>query len=144
MRSAASVAALVLMAFAWNSVAAAADVDVCGQLNAYQEATSKAGVAQNVVLSLKTSSGFVNYQLVLNGTVPGDLGRDPALPELLRLTGRTVEGINTVADYAVVRVASCSLPSTSTQTQTAPFAIALLLLVITCSIQTRASLKKTN
>jgi hypothetical protein len=35
---------------------------------------------------------------VLNGTVPADLGENPAVPEILQLTGRTVQGINTVAD----------------------------------------------
>ncbi len=86
--------------------------------------------------------GFVDYQLVLNGTVPADLGQDPALPEVLRLTGRTVEGINTVADYTVARVASCSLPSTSTATATqlsgsiAIVLIALLALAGTVVVRT--------
>jgi hypothetical protein len=117
MKFTALIVAVILMAFGSYQVAAA-DVNVCGQLNAYQPARSKDGKPQNTILSLKTSVGFVDYQLVLDGTVPADLGQDPALPEVLRLTGRTVEGVNTVADYTVTRVASCSLPSTSTAAAT--------------------------
>jgi hypothetical protein len=83
-------------------------VNVCGPLNAYQAATGKDGKPQDIILSLKTSAGFVDYRLVLNGTIPADLGRDNALPEILRLTGRRVEGLNAVADYNVARVSSCS------------------------------------
>lgn len=77
------------------------------------------------------SAWFVNYQLVLNGTVTADMGRDPALPEILRLTGRSVEGVNTVADYTVIRVSSCSLPTTSTAetTESLSWPIALALVV---------------
>jgi hypothetical protein len=118
MKSAAFVLAAIGMAVGTSQLAGASDVNVCGQLNAYQPAIAKDGKPQNIILSLKTSAGFVDYQLVLNGTVPADLGQNPALPEILQLTGRTVQGINTVADYAVVRVASCSLPSTGTAAAT--------------------------
>jgi hypothetical protein len=114
MKLAAVILATIGMGFGANHVDAGSDVNVCGQLNAYQPAIAKDGKPQDIILSLKTSAGFVDYRLVLNGTVPADLGQDPKLPEILQLTGRRVEGINTVADYTVARVASCALPSTST------------------------------
>ena len=117
MKFATLVLAVIVMALGSHQ-AAAADLNVCGQLNAYQTATGKDGKPQDVILSLRTATGFVDYRLVLTGSVPADLAQNPALPEILRLTGRTVEGINTVADYTVVRVASCSLPTTSTATTT--------------------------
>ena len=83
-------------------------VNVCGQLNAYQGDTGKDGKPQDIILSLKTTTGFVDYRLVLSGTVPPDLQQNGA--QLVRLTGRRVQGINTVADYNVVRVGSCSAP----------------------------------
>lgn len=116
--------------------AATGDLDVCGQLNAYQPAIGKNGAPQDIILSLKLTTGFVNYRLVLNGTIPADLGQVPALPEILRLTGRPVEGINTFADYAVTRVPSCAgLPNTSTAPEPAPilpatiFGLALVALL---------------
>jgi hypothetical protein len=79
-------------------------VDVCGAFNAYMPASS----GRNAVLSMGTPSGLMNFELVLNGTVPPDLQQNGA--QLVRLTGRRVQGINTVADYSVVRVSSCSAP----------------------------------
>ena len=79
-------------------------VNVCGAFNAYMPASS----GRNAVLSMGTPSGLTNFELVLNGTVPADLQQSGA--QLVRLTGRRVQGINTVADYNVVRVSSCSVP----------------------------------
>jgi hypothetical protein len=79
-------------------------VNVCGAFNAYMPASS----GRNAVLSMDTPSGVMNFELVLNGTVPPDLQQNGA--QLVRLTGRRVQGINTVADYNVVRVSSCSAP----------------------------------
>lgn len=87
-------------------------VDVCGPFNAYMPASS----GRNAVLSMGVSgelpirspSGLMNFELVLSGTVPPDLQQNGA--QLVRLTGRRVQGINTVADYNVVRVGSCSAP----------------------------------
>jgi hypothetical protein len=79
-------------------------VNVCGVFNAYMPASS----GRNAVLSMGTPSGLTNFELVLNGTVPADLQQSGA--QLVRLTGRRVQGINTVADYNVVRVSSCSVP----------------------------------
>ena len=87
----------------------AGNVDVCGPLMFYSPATG----TTNNQLGLRG----VTFQLVLSGTVPGELGaRSTALnPEIIRLTGRLVQGVNTVADYVVVRVPSCAgLPNTST------------------------------
>lgn len=79
-------------------------VNVCGSFNAYMPASS----GRNAVLSMGTPSGLMNFELVLNGTVPSDLQQNGA--QLVRLTGRRVQGINTLADYNVVRVSSCSVP----------------------------------
>jgi len=79
-------------------------VNVCGAFNAYMPASS----GRNAVLSMGTPSGLMNFELVLSGTVPSDLQQNGAL--LVRLTGRRVQGINTVADYYVVRVTSCTSP----------------------------------
>jgi len=79
-------------------------VNVCGASNAYMPASS----GRNSVLSMGTPSGLMNFELVLSGTVPPDLQQNGA--QLVRLTGRRVQGINTVADYNVVRVTSCSAP----------------------------------
>jgi hypothetical protein len=79
-------------------------VNVCGPFNAYMPASS----GRNAVLSMGTPSGLTNFELVLNGTVPPDLQQNGA--QLVRLTGRRVQGVNTVADYNVVRVSSCSAP----------------------------------
>jgi hypothetical protein len=104
--------AITVTASAGGSPSAAADpgtVDVCGPISFYSPATA----TTNNQLGI----GGVTYQLVLSGTVPPELGaRSTALsPEVVRLTGRLVQGVNTVADYTVVRVASCpSLPNTST------------------------------
>jgi hypothetical protein len=78
---------------------------------------SRATPTQNNILGLSTAGRAINYQLVLSGTYPPDLGaQSTALrPEIVRLVGRSVEGINTVTDYTVTRVASCAgLPNTST------------------------------
>jgi hypothetical protein len=77
-------------------------VNVCGAFNAYMPASS----GRNAVLSMGTPSGLMNFELVLSGTVPPDLQQNGA--QLVRLTGRRVQGINTVADYNVARVTSCS------------------------------------
>jgi hypothetical protein len=79
-------------------------VNVCGAFNAYMPASS----SRNAVLSMGTPSGLMNFELVLSGTVPPDLQQNGA--QLVRLTGRRVQGINTVADYNVTRVTSCTSP----------------------------------
>ena len=79
-------------------------VNVCGPFNAYMPASS----GRNAILSMGTPNGLTNFELVLTGTVPPDLQQNGAA--LVRLTGRRVQGINTVADYNVVRVGSCSAP----------------------------------
>jgi hypothetical protein len=104
--------ATTLIALAGESPSAAADpgtVDVCGPINFYSPATATTNNQLGIA--------GVTYQLVLRGTVPPELGaRSTGLnPEVVRLTGRLVEGINTVADYTVVRVSGCpGLPNTST------------------------------
>ena len=87
----------------------AGNVDLCGPLMFYSPATG----TTNNQLGLRG----LTFQLVLSGTVPPELGaHSTALnPEIVRLTGRLVQGVNTVADYVVVRVPSCAgLPNTST------------------------------
>ena len=79
-------------------------VNVCGPLNPYQGASG----TRNSVLSMATRNGLMNFELVGSGTVPANLGQDKTLREVLRLTGRRVEGVNALADYNVVRVSSCS------------------------------------
>jgi hypothetical protein len=91
----------------------ASDVDVCGSLSSYQPATA----TTNNVLSLAFGGALHDYQLVGAGSTPADLGgRSTGLnPEIVRLVGRTVQGIKTVTDYEVSRVPSCGgLPNTST------------------------------
>lgn len=99
--------------------AATGGTDVCGSLSAFSRATATA----NNVLSLAVGGALVNYQLVLSGTFPADLGaRSTSFsPEIVHLVGRPVEGINAVADYTVTRVASCrGLPNTSTAPEPTP------------------------
>jgi hypothetical protein len=79
-------------------------VNVCGAFNAYMPASS----GRNAVLSMGTPSGLMNFELVLSGTVPPDLQQNGA--QLVRLSGRRVQGVNTLADYDVVRATSCSSP----------------------------------
>jgi len=106
----------LVLALAGGSPSVAADpgtVDVCGPINFYSPATATTNNQLGIA--------GVTYQLVLSGTVPPELGaRSTGLnPEVVRLTGRLVQGINTVADYSVVRVSSCpALPNTSTSAGT--------------------------
>jgi hypothetical protein len=96
-----------------NYLIFASDVDVCGSLSSYSPATA----TTNNVLSLGFGGTLHDYQLVNAGSAPADLGaRSTALnPEIVRLVGRSVQGINTVTDYEVTRVLTCNgLPNTST------------------------------
>jgi hypothetical protein len=97
-------AASLLAAAASAAATDSGSVNLCGPFNAYMPASS----GRNAVLSMGTPSGLMNFELVLNGTVPPDLQQNGA--QLVRLTGRRVQGINTVAEYNVVRVTSCSSP----------------------------------
>lgn len=126
--------ALLVLLIPAQAEAATGGTDVCGSLSSFSRATA----TTNNVLSLAVGGALVNYQLVLSGTFPPDLGaRSTAFfPEIVHLVGRPIEGINAVADYTVTRVASCSgLPNTSTapestrETAPAPFGIAVLLLL---------------
>lgn len=91
-------------------IAAPADADsgaftVCGRVNYYSRSASAVGI------------NGVDYRLLGTGTVPEALGAigTAMTPEVVRLTGRLVDAsTNTVADYAIVRVPSCTLPTTST------------------------------
>ena len=89
-------------------VATSTTANECGPFHAYQAASGE----RNAILAMGTQTGAKNFELVGAGVIPANLGRDPALPEILRLTGRRVEGTNylatAVADYNVVRVASCA------------------------------------
>lgn len=114
--------------------AATGDTNVCGSLSSFSRATG----TTNNVLSLAVGGALVNYQLVLSGTFPPDLGARSTsfFPEIVHLVGRPVEGTNTVADYTVTRVASCNgLPNTSTTPESTPdmpltlFGVAVLLVV---------------
>jgi len=82
--------------------------NACGEFEAYQGPSG----ARNAILAMRTQTGATNFELVGAGIIPANLGGNPALPEILRLTGRRVEGTNylatAVADYNVVRVASCT------------------------------------
>ena len=51
-------------------------------------------------------TGQANFELSGAGSVPANLGRDAALPEILKLSGRLIGG-DAVAEYSVVRVTSC-------------------------------------
>ena len=82
--------------------------NACGEFEAYQAPSG----ARNAVLAMRTQTGATNFELVGAGVIPANLGGDPSSPEILRLTGRRVEGTNNlataVAEYNVVRVASCT------------------------------------
>ena len=91
-----------------SSVATSSVANACGEFEAYQAPSG----ARNAILAMRTQTGATNFELVGAGVIPANLGGDPSLPEILRLTGRRVEGTNylatAVADYNVVRVASCT------------------------------------
>jgi len=82
--------------------------DECGEFEAYQAPSG----ARNAILAMRTQTGPKNFELIGAGVIPANLGGDPSLPEILRLTGRRVEGTNNlataVAEYNVVRVAGCT------------------------------------
>ena len=82
--------------------------NACGEFEAYQAPSG----ARNAILAMRTQTAAMNFELVGAGVIPANLGGDPSSPEILRLTGRRVEGTNylatAVADYNVVRVASCT------------------------------------
>jgi hypothetical protein len=139
----ASVLAVTALLLAGASPSDGADpgtVDICGPLNFYSPATATTNNQIGV-------SG-VTYQLVLSGSVPPDLGaRSTALnPEIVRLTGRLVQGINTVADYTVARVPSCAgLPNTSTSSDTqgsTPMLAALSITLLTGLVVLRLRLRR--
>ncbi len=107
-----------------NYLLFASDVDVCGSLISYQ----LAGPSTNTVLSLNFAGASHGYQLVNTGTVPANLGNlgTGLNPEIVRLIGRQVQGINTVTDYTVTRVPTCNgLPNTSTSASPPPSAFTL-------------------
>lgn len=78
---------------------------VCGRMNYYSRSAPGIGI------------NGVDYRLVGTGPVPDALGAigTAMTPEVVRLTGRLIDAsTNTVANYAIIRVPSCILPSTST------------------------------
>jgi hypothetical protein len=109
--SAPSVPSATLAAIATASplpAATSSAANACGEFEAYQAPSG----ARNAILAMRTQTGATNFELVGAGVIPAKLGGDPSSPEILRLTGRRVEGTNylatAVADYNVVRVASCA------------------------------------
>jgi hypothetical protein len=99
----ASATAAASVATSPSASAASAVVSVCGALNAYQAASG----TRNAVLSMVLPTGQTNFELSGTGSVPANLGRDSARPEILKLSGRRVAGGNAVAEFSVVRVSSC-------------------------------------
>lgn len=90
-----------------STAADAGGFTVCGTLNHFNRSRDSIGI------------GGVTYRLVGAGTVSDGLGTiGTALnPEVVRLTGRIADALtNSVADYSLVRVPACALPSTSTLT----------------------------